>query len=386
MLIIKNARILTMTDKDLDCGDIVISSGKIAAIDPNISYDASARVIDAEGMTVIPGMIDPHCHIGMWEDGMGFEGADGNEDVEPVTPELRAIDGINPMDRSFEEAREHGITTVVTGPGSANVIGGQFAALKTKKSYVIEEMLIQEPIALKVAFGENPKRVYSEKQKSPSTRMATAAILRQALIDGQEYIHAIKEGEEDPEKRPERDLGKEMIARVLRREIPLKAHAHRADDILTAIRIAKEFDIDLSIEHCTEGYKIADALKKAGAKVIVGPLITERSKIELKDLTYKAPKILSEAGIEVAMMTDHPVIPTHYLPICAGIAVREGMDEAEALKMITLYAAKAVGLEKRIGSIEVGKDADLVIFDGHPFDTRSRVKWVIIDGEVVKRP
>lgn len=384
MILIKNAKILTMTGVDYDCADVIIKEGKILTVGENLEPSNVKRTIDATGMTLIPGIIDAHSHIGMWEDGMGDEGADGNEDVDPSTPQLRAIDGLNPMDRSFEEAREHGITTVATGPGSANVISGQFAALKTKKSYVVEDMIIKEPLALKIAFGENPKRVYKEKDQSPVTRMATAAILRQKLIEGQEYIKEIEEGEKDPEKVPERDLGKEIIAKALKREIIVKAHAHRADDILTAIRIAKEFNLDLSIEHCTEGHLIVDVLKDEDVKVIVGPLFSERCKIELKNLTFKAPKILSEAGIKAAMMTDHPVIPMKYLPICAGIAAREGLDEYEALRMITKYAAEAIGLEDRIGTIEAGKDADIVLMDGHPFDIRSHVKYVLIDGEVVK--
>jgi imidazolonepropionase-like amidohydrolase len=384
MIIIKNAKILTMTGSDYDCADVIVDNGKIAAIGENLAVETAERIIDATGLTLIPGIIDPHSHIGMWEDGMGDEGADGNEDVDPCTPQLRAIDGINPVDRSFEEARNHGITTVATGPGSANVISGQFVALKTKHTYVIEEMIVKEPLALKIAFGENPKRVYKERDESPVTRMGMAAMLRQQLIEGQEYIKALEEGESDPDKIPDRDLGKEIIAKALKREIIVKAHAHRADDILTAIRIAKEFNLKLSIEHCTEGYLIADVLKKEDVTIIVGPLFSERCKVELKNLTFEAPRILSEAGIQVAMMTDHPVIPTQYLPLCAGIAVREGLDEYEALRMITKYAAKAIGLEDRIGTIEVGKDADMVLFNGHPFDTRSRVQYVLIDGEVVK--
>ncbi|NLX69579.1 MAG: amidohydrolase [Clostridiales bacterium] len=371
-----------MAQKNYERGDILIEGGKIKKIAEEIPSPEGAEIIDAEGMWVMPGIVDAHCHIGMWEDGIGFEGADGNEETDPVTPHLRAIDGINPEDTSFREAREHGITTVVTGPGSANVVGGQFAALKTYGRRV-DDMIIKAPLAVKVALGENPKRVYSEQKKSPSTRMATAAILRETLIQAQEYKRKLELGKEDPDKMPERDLGMEVLVKVLDRELPLKVHAHRADDILTAIRIAKEFNVDITIDHCTEGHKITDFLLEDNARIIVGPLLTERSKVELKNLSFKAPAILSKAGLKVAIMSDHPVIPIQYLPVCASLAVREGMDEMEALKAITINAAWVSGLDDRVGSLEEGKDADVVIFDGHPLDVRSRTRMVFIDGKLV---
>lgn len=381
-ILIKNGRILTMAQKNYERGDILIEGGKIKKVAEEIPSPEGAEIIDAEGMWVMPGIVDAHCHIGMWEDGVGFEGADGNEETDPVTPHLRAIDGINPEDTSFQEAREHGITTVVTGPGSANVVGGQFAALKTYGRRV-DDMIIKAPLAVKVALGENPKRVYSEQKKSPSTRMATAAILRETLIQAQEYKRKLELGKEDPDKMPERDLGMEVLVKVLDRELPLKVHAHRADDILTAIRIAKEFNVDITIDHCTEGHKITDFLLEDNARIIVGPLLTERSKVELKNLSFKAPAILSKAGLKVAIMSDHPVIPIQYLPVCASLAVREGMDEMEALKAITINAAWVSGLDDRVGSLEEGKDADVVIFDGHPLDVRSRTRMVFIDGKLV---
>ena len=383
MILIKNAKIHTMTGQNLERGDILIDGDKIQQVAPEIDAP-NAQVIDATGLTAMPGIIDAHCHVGMWEDGMGEEGADGNECVDPISPELRAIDGINPFDRCFEEARENGITTVVTGPGSANVIGGQFVALNTGGD-TIEDMIIKEPLALKIAFGENPKGVYSEQKKSPSTRMATAAMLRQALIDAQEYEKAILRAQQkEDENPPERDLQKEILVKALHREILVKAHAHRADDILTAIRIGKEFNLDLSIEHCTEGHLIAQQLKKENVKIILGPLITERCKIELKNLTFEAPRKLYEQGIEFAIMTDHPVIPTQYLPVCAAICVRYGLPEEEALKAITLNAAKAVGLEDRLGSIQPGKQADIVLWAGDPLDARTKVEQVWIRGQQVK--
>ncbi|MFU0800981.1 MAG: amidohydrolase [Xylanivirga thermophila] len=382
MIIIKNGKILTMADKTYEKGDILIDGKIIKKIGEDIIAPEDAKVIDAEGMWIIPGIVDPHCHIGMFEDGMSFEGSDGNEATDPVTPELRAIDAVNPDDNSFREAREHGVTTVVTGPGSANVIGGQFAALKTYGRR-IEEMILKEPLAVKVAFGENPKRVYSGQNKAPSTRMATAAILRQALIKAQEYKAKLEKGKKDPDKMPERDLKMEILVKVLNKELPLKAHAHRADDILTALRIAKEFDVNITLDHCTEGHLIADYLLEENAKVIVGPLLSSREKIELKNLSFKAPAILSKAGVKVAMMTDHPVIPVQYLPVCASIAVREGMDEMEALKSITINAAEITGISDRVGSLEVGKDADIAIFTGNPLDIRSKTEYVFIDGNLV---
>ena len=251
MILIKNGKVLTMAGDIYEQGDVLIDGDKIKAVGENLDAPEGAQIIDAKGMWVMPGIVDPHSHIGMWEDGIGFEGADGNEATDPVTPQLRAIDGINPEDNCFKEAREHGITTVVTGPGSANVIGGQFAAIKTYGRRV-DDMIVKEPLALKVAFGENPKRVYNGKGKAPSTRMATAAILRENLIKAQEYKKKLERGQKDPDKMPERDLKMEILVKVLNREIPIKAHAHRADDILTALRIAKEFNLDITLDHCTE--------------------------------------------------------------------------------------------------------------------------------------
>jgi len=381
MLLIKNGRILTMVDKVLEKGDILIKDGKIIEICENIEVK-DAEVIDASGKIVMPGFIDAHCHLGMWEDAVGFEGADGNEMTDPVTPHLRAIDGINPFDRCFEEAREAGVTTAVTGPGSANVIGGQFVAIKTYGRR-IDDMIVKNPVAVKIAFGENPKRVYSERKQAPTTRMAIAAILREQLIKASEYRKKLEKGKQDPEKMPERDLKMEVLVKVLNKEIPLKAHAHRADDILTAIRIAKEFDVNITLDHCTEGHIIADYLAEENATVIVGPSLTERSKVELKNLTFKTPGILSQKGLPVAIMTDHPVIPLQYLPLCAALAVREGMDEMEALKAITIYAARAAGIDDRVGSLEVGKDADIVIFSTHPLDIKTKPDMVLINGQVV---
>ena len=383
MLLLKNGNVMTMAGPAF-VGDVAIENGKIVAVGQSLSY-SDAEVRDVTGMTVMPGIVDPHCHIGMWEDAMGFEGADGNECTNPITPELRAIDAINPYDRCFEEAAAGGVTTCVTGPGSANVIGGQFVAIKTYGDSV-EDMVLRFPVAVKAAFGENPKRVYNGKNQTPSTRMATAALMRKALIEAQEYNEKLERGKADPEKMPERNLGKEILARVIRRELPMKIHAHRADDILTAIRICREFKLRYTLDHCTEGYLITDKLKEALSEdcegIIVGPLLTDRSKIELKNLSFKAPKVLEQAGIEYAMMTDHPVTPEQYLPICTAVAVREGASEEGALKAITINAAKITGIADRVGSIEVGKDADIAVFSGHPFDFSSRCVLTLVNGKV----
>jgi len=380
MYLIKNAKILTMADKDYEQGDILIDGGKIKKIGENLKADC--ETFDAKGMWALPGFIDAHCHVGMWEDKIGEEGADGNEMTKPITPELRAIDAVNPEDPAFEEALNCGITSVCTGPGSANVIGGQFVAMKTYGRRV-DDMIIKEPLAVKAAFGENPKRVYSAQDSSPSTRMATASEFRKAIIEAKEYIKKRDAAKKDKSKDFDRDLGKEMLAEVVEGKTYLKIHCHRADDICTAIRLCKEFDLKFTLEHCTDGYRIADILKAEGVKPILGPLLSTRSKIELKDLSFKAPKVISDAGIKFAMMTDHPVIPLYALPVCAALSVREGLSETEALKSITIYAAEIVGIEDRVGSLEVGKDADIAIFDGNPLEYKTKAVKVFVDGKVV---
>lgn len=392
MLLIKNARLLTMAGKEYHNGYIAVEEGKITALGDDAAeagkFEAGgcAEVIDAKSCYVLPGFVDAHCHVGMWEDAVGFEGDDGNEMTDPVTPHLRAIDAIYHADRAFVEARESGVTTVVTGPGSANVIGGQFAALKTYGRSV-EDMLLREPVAMKVAFGENPKTVYHEKRQSPMTRMATAAILRESLLKAREYKQMLDDYERDSEEhdKPDYDMKLEALLKVLKGDIPLKAHAHRADDILTALRIAKEFGVRITIEHCTEGHLITDILMEENASVVTGPFLTDRSKIELRNQSAKAPGIIAKAGIKTAIMTDHPCTPVQYLPLCAAVAVKEGMDENEALKSITINAAEIAGVSDRVGSLEVGKDADIIIMDGPPLELKSRVLYTIINGQVVKR-
>lgn len=384
MIHIKNGKLFTMAGGVIEKGSILIEDGKIVAIGDKVEAPKDAEVVDVQGKLVFPGFIDAHCHLGMWEDAIGFEGADGNEAVDPVTPHLRAIDSIYPKDRTFEEAREGGVTTVCTGPGSANVIGGIFSIIKTY-GHRIDDMVIKETAALKIAFGENPKRNYSGQKKSPTTRMATAAILREQLYKAKTYKEKLLLSIENPDKKPDFDIRLEPLVKVLNKEIPLKAHAHRTDDIFTALRIAKEFDVDITLDHCTEGHLIVEDLIKENKYIISGPQLTERTKFELKNKTFKSPAIMSKAGLKVAITTDHPVVPIQYLPVCAGLAVKEGMDEQEALKAITINAAEVLGMKDRIGSLEVGKDADIVIFDGHPFNVTSKSEYVFINGEIVFR-
>ena len=384
MIVIKNANIHTMMDVNYKNGTVFIDNGKIVNFGENLTIPSNSTVIDAKGGFLMPGIIDAHCHLGMLEDSIGFEGDDVNEATDPSTPHLRALDGINPKDKCFDEALLGGVTTVSTGPGSANVIGGQFVTMKTFGK-TLNEMVINECSAMKVAFGENPKRVYSSFKKCPSTRMGTAAILRENLIKAKNYIEKKNNAKNDPTKMPEFDMKLEALSKVINKEIPLKAHAHRADDILTALRIAKEFNLDISLDHCTEGHLIVDSLKEEHFKgAIVGPTLSDRSKVELKNLTFKTPAILNNAGITVALMTDHPVIPLQYLPICAALASREGLSEEDALKAITINPAKILDLDNKVGSIEQGKDADILIYNGHPFDLRNKLSFIMVNGNIVK--
>lgn len=379
-MLIKNGKIFTMAGKVYENGCILIKEGKIEAIGENIEAQEE-EVIDVKGAWILPGIIDAHCHIGAREANMGFEGSDINETMDPITPQLRALDAVNPMDEAFKKAVKGGITSVMTGPGSANVIGGQFVAMKTHGKCV-DDMVIKEPAAMKIAFGENPKRVYNGKGKMPSTRMATAALLRQTLMDAKNY----KEKKSQMAKKGEyfeTNLKMEALMPVLEKKIPLKAHAHRADDILTAIRIAKEFDVLMTLDHCTEGHLIGEKIKKSGFPAIVGPTMSFNSKIELSNKSFATPAVLKEAGVKIAIMTDHPVIEAQYLPICAGLAVKEGLSIEDGLKAITINAAEIIGISDRVGSLEVGKDADLAIFDGNPMNTLTNTLYTIIDGKIV---
>jgi imidazolonepropionase-like amidohydrolase len=383
MLAVINGFIKTMTGEDISDGQIIIEEGKIKEVGKNLNIPEGTEIIDAKGFLITPGLIDGHCHIGMWEEGIGFEGDDGNEDTDPITPQLRAIDAINPMDQGFCDAVEGGVTTAVTGPGSANVMGGTFLAMKTYGRRV-DDMVIKDPVAMKIAFGENPKRVYDEEHKSPVTRMAIAALLRETLFEARQYMDDLEAAKKEPEKKPDFDMKLEALLPVMRKEIPLKAHAHRADDIFTALRIAKEFDLDITLDHCTEGHLIVDELKKAGKPCLIGPTFGSRSKYELKNKSFDTPKILFDAGLKIAIITDSSVIPIQHIPMCAGMAVKAGLPEKEAWKAITINPAEIAGISKRVGSIETGKDADLAIFKGNPLsDVYYETSMTIINGKVV---
>ncbi len=382
MIVIKNGAINTITNGVI-VGDVLIEDGKIKEIGEDLVVPLDAEVIDAEGKQVFPGFIDAHTHLGLWEDGMGYEGADGNEETDPITPQLNPIDGINPMDNTFKEAYQGGITSVCTTPGSANVMGGQCIAIKTFGRR-IDNMVIKNPVASKIAFGENPKSCYGRDEKMPQTRMAIASLLRENLKKAEEYMEELDlYMEHEDHDKPEYDIRLESLIPVLKGEIPFKVHAHRADDMFTAIRIAKEFDIKLTLDHCTEGHLIAEELLEEGYPVIVGPSLSERSKIELRNLTFDTAGILSNTGLNVSLTTDHPVTPVQYLPICAGIAVKHGMKKEDAIKAMTINPAITLGIDDKVGSIEVGKDADIVIWDGDPLEIQSNVLYTIINGKVV---
>ncbi len=384
MLFIKNAKIYSMAGDIIEKGGLLIEDGKIKEIGEDCVAPLDAEVIDAEGGLVFPGFIDAHCHIGMWEESIGFEGSDGNEMTDPITPHLRAIDALNPCDEAFTNAIKGGVTTAATGPGSANVIGGTFTVIKLHGNRV-DDMILKEPLAMKCAFGENPKRVYNGQNKTPSTRMGTAALLRETLSKAVEYRNKKAQAGEDLSKMPAYDMKLEAMLPVVNGEMPLKAHAHRADDIFTSIRIAKEFGVKLTLEHCTEGHLIADQLAQEGYPAIIGPSFGNKSKFELMNKTFDTPKAMVDAGNKIAIMTDSPVIPEEYLVMCASLAYKAGLDEMEALKAITINPAEILEVSDRVGSLEVGKDADVVIWDRHPFDLQANVKVTIVDGQVVYR-
>ena len=380
MLLIKNAYIKTMAGNDLPAGSILVDdAGKIAQVGTDLSAPEGATVIDAQGRLLTPGCIDAHCHIGLDNEATGWEGKDYNEMVDPITPQMRAIDSINPMDESFPNALRGGVTSACTGPGSANVVGGTFAAIKLHGKRV-DNMIIKEPVAMKCAFGENPKRCYGQSgKKAPMTRMGTAALLRELLMKTQRYMQ-----DKENDKNPAFNIKLEAMIPVLKKEIPLKAHAHRADDIFTSIRIAREFDVDITLDHCTDGALIADELAKEGLWAFVGPSLGSKSKIELSHKSFTTPAVLHNAGVKTCIITDAPVIPLQYLPMCAGLAVTAGLDLEEAWKAITIHPAQAIGIADRVGSLEVGKDADIVIWTADPLQSVGGEAWMtIVDGNIV---
>ena len=400
MIAITNGKVMTITQGTLERGTVLVEGGRIVAVGEHVEIPEDTQVYDAAGKVVTPGLIDAHCHVGLFPDGIGWEHSDGNEMTDPITPHLRALDAVHPGDPAFKDLVAAGVTTVLTGPGSGNLIGGQWVCLKTMPRPSVEQMVLLEPAGMKMALGENPKRVYGEQKKAPSTRMSNAATLRTALVNAQNYLEKWRQyeaeqaehqakivaGDEDarPPKPPERDLKLEALGKVLRREMKARVHAHRADDMLTAIRIAEEFNLDLTLEHATEGYKIADILAAKQIPVTAGPILFSRVKYELKDMTPRNPGIMAKAGVKVAIQTDE-MSAVKYLPINAALAVREGMPEEEALKAITIHAAQIIGVADRVGSLEAGKDADVVVFSGHPFNYRTVAELVLVNGQVAYR-
>ena len=372
MLLIQNGLLYTMESEEPIRADLLLRHGKIAEIGPNIPPTEGMRVVDAQGLRVFPGFIDAHSHIGISEEKTSLQGDTCNENTNPVTPCMRAIDAINPMDSAFHRALAAGITGVMAGPGSSNAVGGQFAFLKTHGRRV-DDMVVLAPAAIKIAFGENPMTCYGTNGNIPSTRMGIASLIREALFQARAYFEEGGQGRFDMECYRELFEGK----------IPLKAHVHRADDIFTAIRIAEEFGLELTLDHCTEGHLIGKEIAACGYPAIVGPSLATRSKEEVSLSDFKTAGILQKAGVRVALTTDHPVAPIQSLPLCAALAAREGMGEWGALRAITIDAAKICRVDHRLGSLTVGKDGDLVLYDGSPLEVASSARATVINGEIV---
>lgn len=368
-ILLKNAHIYPITSKPIYCGDILIEDGKISKIHSKIATDSTTKIIDCNGYFLLPGFIDTHTHLGLYDEGTGWAGNDANETIDPMSPHVRAIDGVYPLDPAFSDAIKHGITTAHVMPGSANVIGGTTSVIKTFGKN-IEKMVAQETAGLKIALGENPKRIHSQGNNDSITRMGIMGMLREKFREAQ-YC-------DNPDL-----LRIAPIVMALKREIPVRIHAHRADDIISAVRFAEEFNLDLRIEHCTEGHLVAEELQGKGLKVSVGPTLTRRSKVELKNKSWKTYQELTNHGVEVSITTDHPYTPIQYLNICAAIATREGLPEQKALEGITILPARNLRIDDKIGSIEIGKEADLVLWSHHPFHFLSKPKWTMIKGTIV---
>jgi imidazolonepropionase-like amidohydrolase len=385
MLAILNGTLYTVSHGIVEGGTLLIDGdGRIEAVGAGIMPPEGAEVVDATGLNIFPGFVDAHTHLGVWEEGVGRAFWDGNEASDPVTPHVRALDAINPRDQGLADARGVGVTTVCVTPGSANAICGQAVVIKTDGE-VVDRMVMRQPAGLKMALGENPKSVYKPRDKMPSTRMGTAALIREALVNTQNYLDKQVQAASDPDKEPpDEDLKLEALALALRREVPARIHAHRADDILTALRLGQEFDLQVVVEHCTEGHKVAAELAEAGVPAMVGPSLSSRSKMELQELSFATPAELARAGVTVALISDHPFVPIQYLPLCGGLAVREGLGEEAALRAITLTPAEILGVAGRVGSLEPGKDADLALYRGHPFyDVQARCLLTLVQGQPV---
>lgn len=380
MLLLKNATIRSMVKAGTFDGSVLIKDGKIAEISNEIELPESAEceIIDVRHHLLMPGLIEAHCHMGITEEKKGQEGDDCNEAVHPITPMLRSIDAINTMDAAFSDAVRAGITSANIGPGSSNVVGGQFAVIKTCGRR-IDDLIMKMPSAMKIAFGENPKVNYMGMNTSPATRMAIAGMLRNELVNARQYLS-------DYEKNnTPYSLHYEAWRPVFEKKIPLKAHVHRVDDIFTAIRIAKEFNLRMTLDHCSEGHLIAEELARENYPAIVGPDFTTRNKIEVQNVAFKTAGILANAGVMVAITTDHPVSLIQSLPLCVGLSVKQGLPLEDGYRAMTINAAKICGTDDRVGTIEIGKDADIAIFDGNPMETFTRTLMTIIDGKVVYR-
>lgn len=377
MILLKNGKVLTMTGVNYDAGDVLVADGKIRAVGAGLCAPEGAQVIDCTGRTVMPGMIDAHCHIGLSEDGTMYEGEDSNEAVNPVTPHVRAIDGINPADVAIREARLGGVTTVCVGPGSSNVFGGVMSVFKTRGSR-IDDMLMKETFAVKAALGEGPKETYAPKKVMPMTRMGIAGLMREHLVRARTYLDKKASGRLD-----KIDLRYEALGRVLEREIPLVVHANRMDDIYTALRIKREFAIDLVLTQASDAYLMADAIREAGVPVVLASVLTGRLSVEMARMSHRAPVVLEQAGVTYCISTDAPPVPIQFLPTSAASAVREGLDPEAALRAVTITPARVLGIDERVGSLEPGKDADIVVYGGSPFNLMSRIELVMMDGEIV---
>lgn len=376
------ARVVPVDGDPIDDGVVLLEEGRIAAVGTReeVALPEGTEVVDGAGRWVLPGLVDAHVHLGVWEEGEGWAGLDGNETTDPVMAAARAVDAINPREQGFDDAIGAGVTSVNVNPGSANPIGGQAVALKTYGRYV-DEMVLRNPSGIKAALGENPKRVYGEQKKTPATRLGVALVLRKAFAAARSY-QAKVEAADGP---VDTDLVSEALVKVLDRDIPWRQHCHRADDIATAIRLADEFGYRLVLDHGTEAYLLADLVAERGIPVLYGPMIVSRSKVEVRHRSPRAPGILDRAGVDVSIITDHPVVPIDHLITQAAIAVREGMDRDAALRAVTLNPAVVMGVEDRIGSLTVGKDADLALWSGDPLDLHSRVLRTWIDGVQVYR-
>lgn len=381
---IRNVRIYTMDDNDrvIDNGFVTVENGVITAVEEGSPSDCCDNDIDGRGMTLYPGFIDAHTHMGLTSAGVGIEGEDLNEEFDPCTPQLRIIDGINPIDHSFEMARQAGVTTVIVSPGSTNPIAGSIAAVKTAGKR-IDKMVIKT-VGMKLALGENPKLTYMDHEQSPATRMAVASIIRDNLYKAQRYMQDIEQAESDSDL-PDYDSAMEALLPLLRREIKAHFHCHRADDIFTAVRIANEFDLDYTLIHCTDGHIIAEELADEKVSCVVGPVICDRCKPEMAGLTPDNAAVLKSNGLEVAVCTDHSEVPIEYLPISVGICIKHGLSFYDGLKAVTCTPAKIAGIFDKTGSVEVGKDADMVLFEGNPFEVMSSPALVMIGGKTVRR-